>query len=110
MNIMNIIHRRRRGAHRVRIAIASTTIGFCLLLVTSPSPVEAAAEKPDRSRKYRLVAEDVDNEGPIGREGWAPPRRSRIWHRPDFLHWHSPVRVDLILPIRTLPRPPLRRR
>ena len=105
---MNTIHRRRRGTRRVRIAII--TLGLGTLVLGTSTVVEAAAEKSGRGKKLRLVAEDVDNEGPIGREGWGAPQRLRLRHLAERLDWHSPIRLDLVLPIKSLPQKPLRRR
>ena len=107
---MNIIHRRRRGTQRVRIAIISLGLALGAFLAATSNVVEAAAEKPERGRKYRLVAEDIDNEGPIGRDGWGSPERLPLWHVSRRLNWQSPVRIELILLLKSLPRQPARRR
>jgi hypothetical protein len=96
---MNHIQRLPRGRRHVRPAsIIILALTVCLGL---PTP-NTHAESEDRGKndKLRLRFADVDNEGPVTREGWHLARRSTRSDRPKLPFWNSPIRIELILPFR----------
>ncbi|MAD78758.1 MAG: hypothetical protein CMJ51_05250 [Planctomycetaceae bacterium] len=96
MNHIQRLPRGRRHARPAGITILALTV--CLGF---PAP-STHAESEDRGKngKLRLRFSDIDNEGPVNREGWHFARRSADWDRPGSSLWNSPIRIELILPFR----------
>ena len=99
-------HKTRRRWHRRILP------GLVLVVaVATPFGTAASGDKGDRKPIHPHVAfSDIDNEGPVTRqqaERRVVVERAR---RDAILHWRGPIRLDLILPIRTMPRHHLPRR
>ena len=86
------------GRPRTHVLGAILALGLGVPLGT------AASEDKERRKPIlpHVASSDIDNEGPVTRQPGMPRLTFDHHRRQAVLHWNSPIRLDLILPIRTM--------
>ena len=72
--------------------------------LSAPLVKAAAGDKGDRKPVLpHLAFSDIDNEGPVTRDGQRLKVEVERHRRDAILNWRGPIRLDLILPVRLMP-------